>query len=273
VFIDAKAQDLNFAAVRHTVVSGPISSGLPNFLSATYASLTVTTANVAAATPLVVTAARGWNYLGASDVTGIATSNLSWTATANVTTWLPVAVSSAGVVTAATAVTLQPIYQYGGSVSVTSGQYTFDINAMQMYLGNGSVANPVNHVIVGEVVAGASTVTATYAYAYNGRYDSGWTNTMPAGGTAVNKNANIGSLDAHIVMLAKCLTAEIGYSVGDVVTTVNGYYHRITYWQTGYTNVGFNMAGSYTIMNKSSGADATVTAANWAYKLLVRRSW
>lgn len=162
--------------VRQTVLSGPVdTNGSATFLPSTSASLNITSQNVSTGVNvLVATAAGGVNANGAINVVGQATTNLTWTGcTANQTNYLPVSILG-GVLTTLTPVTLAPIYQWGGTPAVTAGRYTYNIQQGVMWLGNGSVANAVNHVIVGEVVAGASTITSTRAYAYQGRYDSGW---------------------------------------------------------------------------------------------------
>lgn len=177
---------------RQTVLSGPVdANGFPTFLPATSANLNLTSQNISTGVnALVATAAGGANASGAINVVGQATSNLTWTGcTANQTNYLPVSIFG-GVLTPLTPVILAPIYQWGGTPAVTAGQYTYNIQQGIMYLGNGSAAVAVNHVIIGEAVAGASAITSTVAYAYCGNYDSGW---FPiAVNTDYVKSANIG---------------------------------------------------------------------------------
>lgn len=275
-FVTPLYGDLAEVTTRHTVISGPLSSGAPNFLAATYASLVVTTQNIAAATPLLVTAAAGWGFGGNVDLVGAAIANLSWTVGASATSFLPVAVGVGGGVTAATPTTLVPIYQWSGTPSTTNGQYTFNVSEMQMYLGNGSVANKVAHVIVGEVVSASSTVTSTIAYAYNGVYDSGWTSTLTT--SAISKNSNLGVISENVRLVIECTTADNGYSVGDrlVWFVINAYatYAPNPVWSTRNT-IGASAQGGTTLLlaNKSSGTNASVTAASWKYKLTASRGW
>jgi hypothetical protein len=148
-----------------------------------------------------------------------------------------------------------------------------------MYLGNGVTAPAVNHVIVGQVVAGASTITSTIAYALMGRYDSGYTNTFPSIGTVISKNHNIGVPPQTLGnLIIKCLTAEQGYSIGDVtqpycVTTTS---YTVPYVPT-TTNLTIGFAAGTTItldvIIKNTGGFIAATPANWAYKLTVSRGW
>lgn len=205
---------------RQTVLSGPVdTSGFPTFLPSTSVNLNLTSQNVSTgANALVATAAGGANTNGAINVVGQATANLTWTGcTANQTNFLPVSVSG-GALTALTPVILVPIYQWGGTPSVTANQYTYNIQQGIMYLGNGSAAVAVNHVIVGEAVAGASTITSTVAYVYQRKYASGYVNQPQTSGVAVSRNHNIGTTLIRTGYRIRCAVANNNYVVGEVET-------------------------------------------------------
>ena len=87
------------AGRRQTVVSGPVTAaGLPSFLPATTGSLSITSQNLTASAPLVVTAAGGPSVYGAADLVGAAIANLTWPSlAASSTNYLFVDVSAAGV--------------------------------------------------------------------------------------------------------------------------------------------------------------------------------
>lgn len=268
--------------VRQTVLSGPASSGLPTFLPATTGTLSVTSQNVSSgANALVATAANGFGTNGAINVVGVATSNLTWSSlTASTTNYLFVTVTS-GTLTAGST-TLQPIYQRGGTISTTAGQYTFDIIGMQMYLGNGTVANPVNVVFVGEAVTSGSAVTSTIAYAYQGQWIYTDTSNLPGPATTIVKNHNIG-VDGNVVAKLRviCLVSQYNYSVGDIVddpitwtNSAPAHFAPITRRNT----VQFSTGGTYTgwhLMDQSSGTLSTsgLTPASWRYQLIVQRGW
>lgn len=176
---------------RQTVLSGPLSAGLPGFLPATSASRTIVTQSVSTTTPLVLAFANGFGAGGAVDIILSITSSLTWTSvTASATVYLGIDYTTGVPTTFFT--TLVPIYQYGGTLSITNGQYTFDITQMKMFLGNGSVANPVKAMFLGECVAGTTTITSTVAYAYQRRYRYQDTASLPPTGTSFSQNCNLG---------------------------------------------------------------------------------
>jgi hypothetical protein len=184
--------------VRQTVQSGP-GAGAPTLFPATSASLSLTSQNVSGTYPLTVSSANGFNSTGDVNNIGISASNLTWSSlTASTTNYLFVTVSS-GALTAGS-VTLAPIYQFGGTISVTNNQYTFDISQMIMFVGNGTTASQTNVVFVGEAVTGASTVTSTVAYAYNGYYYSGRFSVSAS--TTYSKSDNIGVPGPYVIITA-----------------------------------------------------------------------
>jgi len=266
--------------VRQTVLSGPVdANGFPTFLPATSVNLNLTSQNISTGVnALVATAAGGANGSGAINAVGQATANLTWTGhTASQTNYLPVSIA-AGVLTALTPVILAPIYQWGGTPAVTAGQYTYNIQQGIMWLGNGTTASAVNHVIAGEAVAGASTITSTVAYAYQGRYDSGYIATLPSQGTSTAKNHNLG-VDPIWTFTAKNTTTDQGYSVGEILTPqsyntgsqagLNSVSaNRLTmYLQSGATSTG------WLIPLKTTGTAQVTTNASWSYRLTANRGW
>jgi hypothetical protein len=172
-----------FVPVRQTVLSGPVdSSGLPAFGGSTGGT------TVTATGTLYATAANGFGSSGAVDVVGSVT-NPSWTSlSTNGTMYLYVDIAG-GVATTGSG-TLAPAYQWGGTYSTTSGQFTFNIQEMIGKVGNGSSAVQTNRVYVGEVTVAGGVVTAITWYALQGRYNSG--RFAVAASTAYAKSHNIG---------------------------------------------------------------------------------
>jgi hypothetical protein len=271
---------LSFSGVRQTVSAGPVTTaGLPSLLpSTTTATLNLTSQNVSSTYPLVATAAGGWsNSTGAPvDTIGYSTTNPTWSnLTAVSKNYLYVTISGGVMTTGKTL--LAPIYQWAGTPSTTNGQFTFNISEMRGYLGNGTTAPRANLVFVGEADTNGTQVTATIAYAYNGRYDSGFIPTLTNSG--MTASCNIGAepslyLTKYVV---KCTTTDLNYTVGDVL--VNGVF-------TGSTNssqvipyatrnvVGIPMLANQSAINKTTGAmTVAFTAASWSYKLVAERGW
>jgi hypothetical protein len=270
-------------SVRQTVAAGPVTTaGLPNFLPATSGSLSLTSLNINSTTPLAATAANNASPTSgaAQDVTGVSTSNLTWSGlTASTTNYLYITISSGALTTGST--TLAPIYQFGGTPSTTNGQFTFNIGEMRGYLGNGSSAPQTSAVFVGEAVTNSSAVTNTVAYAYNGQYDSGFTPTLPTTNAPISANHNIGVYPQLTGLIFECTTADNGYAVGDRINgssliTANGIpnYYTHTLWST---NKAIGTVSSsllaWGIANKTTGVLGPLTLTSWKYKFVATRGW
>ncbi len=181
-------------SVRQTVLSGALDA---NGYSAFGGSTGGTT--VAISNQLIATAANGFTSSGTSDVIG-ATTGITWgngtpannaALSTNGTMYLGVTISG-GVLTPFTT-TVAPVYAWGGTPSTTAKAFTFNIQAMQNYLGNGSTADSAqNAVMVGEVTVSGGVVQASSIiwYALMGRYRSAVT--AIAYNTLYTFNVNIG---------------------------------------------------------------------------------
>lgn len=266
------------AQVRQTVEGGPVdSSGYPSFLPATSASLSITSQNISGSAPLVAAAANGFGSAGAVDRIGQSTANLTWSGlTANSTNYLYADVAANGTL-APGSTTLQPAYQFGGARSTTNGQATYNIQEASMTVGNGASAVQTYRVFVGEAVTNAGTVTSTVAYAYQGRYQSADT-AWPAAGSATSVNHNLGVVPQYQKVECVCVTAEGGFSVGDVVTPSTSpnvtWVQNLNDWKSRLSG-GFvpGASASLEMMNKSTGAAFNATLANWKYRLIAQRGW
>lgn len=276
-----------YTGVRQTVQHGPVTSaGLPSFLPSTNAALSITTQNVSSSYPLVASAANGSSTQGAVNTIGVTTANISWTGltasrAAATPNFLYGTISAAGVITPASTI-LAPVYQWGGTPSTTNGQITFNISEMKAYLGNGTTAPQTNLVVFGEAATDGSGVISTVAYAYNGRYDSGWTATLPTAGANLSVNSNLGGapdyFDARFVI--ECTTIDGGWAVGNTTDDV-GYntsgsqFGKLAVSKTSKTSsiTPGNQGTGFTLPNLSSGAFLQLTAASWKYKFVVTRRW
>jgi 3D (Asp-Asp-Asp) domain-containing protein len=257
---------------RQTVTAGPLSSGAPNLL-ATVSGLPLSTSNVAAATPLIVRASNGdferW---------GLSTGNVSFGTLTNTTTnYLYVTVGVDGVLTGGFT-TLAPIYQESGTPATTSGQYTFNIGEMKGYLGNGSTAPAVYLVFVGEAVTSGGNVTAVTAYAYNGRYDSGYTATLPNADTATAKSHNVGVVPRLADFRAQCSTTDAGYAVGDEIGmgsmwTDDGSVNTPFTLAAGRLSGTVILSTNIDVMHISTGARTALTRASWKWRQTYDRGW
>lgn len=260
--------------VRQTVLSGPVdTNGLPSFGGAT-GSTTVTASGT-----LIATAANGFS-LAAAQLNRVGSiTNPSWTGlSTNGTMYLYLDIAADGTCTVGST-TLAPTYRWGGADVVTSGQFTFNIQEMVGKVGNGSVATQTYRVFVGEVTVAGAVVTAITWYALRASYDSGYTNTLPGVATLTSKNSNLGIVPTRVSLILKCLTTEGGYAVGATLhagfLTANGVTVGPHTIQATENTVGFT-TGSNTAFygsNATTGANITLTAANWAYRIVAKRGW
>lgn len=270
---------------RQTVAAGPVDlAGLPTFLPSTNGALSITAQNITATARFVAAAANGWNTLGSpSDRVGVSLTNLAWTGltasrAAATPNFLYVVVNADGTLTPGSTI-LAPVYQWGGSPATTSGQFTFNIAEMKGYLGNGSTAPEAFVVFVGEAATDGSGVISTVAYAYNGRYASAFTNTLPAAATFTSANHNIGVKPRTAKLVIENISTELGYSVGEQV--IEGH---IAIYSTVYVPlpivttakaVGFQtpLSTSLVLFSRSSSVPTQLTLASWKYGFVADRGW
>jgi hypothetical protein len=262
--------------VRQTVLSGPITTaGLPNFGGST-GSGTVTVTGT-----LTATAANGFAAYGGVNRTGSAV-NPSWTGlTTNGTMYLYADIAADGTWTTGST-TQQPVYQWGGTPSITSGLFTFNIQEMVGYVGNGATAPQTYRVFVGEVTVAGSVVTVITWYALMGRYSSAVTTPIPSTGTVATWNHNCGFTPKIQAVKVVCVSADIGYAVGDEISNPS-FYVGGSNWNNMTAGVGRLTAvfayngtwvGQIYLNNKSTGAPTSIgTGANWGYKMDVERGW
>jgi hypothetical protein len=262
-------------SVRQTVLNSPVdTAGLPTFLQVAGGSgLSLTMIGVSASTPLVITAANGY-----TDKIGISTVNLPVSLAANATHYLIGDIQTNGSINLATTGTA-PVYQWGGTPSVAAGAYTFNIQEMKGYLGNGTTAVPTGTVVfLGEIVTGASTVTSVVNYALMGRYESAWTNTLPTAASNTTAQHNIGVYPKYAATIGQCITADSDYAVGEQIrlsqyaaSVANiGEFNPVTYKQI-RTRAGSFGSGWGGIT--AAGGDMNLTAVKWKYKLIAERGW
>ena len=273
VGIASTAAYLHAPGTRQTVLTGPLSSGLPGLLPSTAVALSITSLGVSSTAPLVVAAAGGFG--ASSNRVAIQTANMTWAGlTASQTNYLYVDVAADGVLTTGSTVTA-PSYVANETYSTSNGQSTFSITEMVGKLGNGTTAAQVWRVFVGEAVCDGTGVTSTVVYAYSGRYlytDSG---NYPTGAVSKNHNLGVSLLVTARVQLV-CATGEAGYSIGDVVDASmqeSGAVYGPLMPTIRSKTVSWNTSVTSRLFNLSTGGVINLTAANWRYRVIVQRGW
>jgi hypothetical protein len=265
--------------VRQTVLSGPVdSAGLPNFGGST-GSGTVTATGT-----LIATASNGFSLaVGPVNRVGSIT-NPSWTGlTTNGINYLYLDVNADGTCTAGSSVpTLPPAYQIGGTYSITSGQFTFNVQEMVGKVGNGATAAQTYRVYVGQVLVAANVVSTITWYALLGRFYSAFTNTLPGTSSQTNFAHNLGITPGAVMsipmFIIKNISTDAGFAVDDLL------YNPVTFNTDDIpttpaltSNVAMAVSFGNTIgirvTTKSGGASVNLTAAKWAYAAAVNRGW
>lgn len=258
---------------RQTVLSGPASaSGAASFGGTTG----TTTANLAGT--IRVTGAYG-----TSDRT-VVVSNPTWTGINSTGPYFLYIDIAANGTTTTGSTTLPPVYQWGGTASITNNQHTYNIQEGVMYVGNGSTASQVCRVFIGEVSTIANVVSSYTWYAIMGRHTSSGVFTLLS--TQYNRIHQLGvSTGVSLRFDLVCLTADGGYSVGDVVFGALTGWNPGTYVTTSQTltvtgrnNCSWTSGPTYyaVTFNKTSGAFFGITganAANWEYRIFAERTW
>lgn len=278
--VDAKiiANTAARSSVRQTVQGGP-SSLLPS----TSASLSISAQNVAstyaagsATAPLTVAAALGSNLTGNLDYVTQFTTNPTWSSLPASTTAGALYINAQTGATSSSA--LLPIYQYGGSISTVSGQFTFDTMNMVGWLGNGTTSVAAPLVAIGEFTTSASAVTSTAVYAYNGRYISPlMTFATPSANTIAH---NIGTSFAVTIRdVIVNVTPELGYVAGDEVST-NQMATSGTATNSGVSDTINRIVGMQSIGNNINVENKTsptvlsaITPGNWKTRIYINRTW
>jgi hypothetical protein len=258
--------------IRQSLISGPMTAaGLGNFLPATSGGLSVQTQNLTL-TPLVVTAAQGFNDSGAKDYLRKFSTDQTWGGlTANSTCYLYINANTGSL----GFTTREPIYQFAGTPSNINGQFTFNIGQMTGYMGNGSAAPATPLIFIGEAVTNATAVTSTTAYSYGNYYDTGWTNTLPS--TITDKTHNLGGEPQYAKMILECITPEGGYSAGDQLFSFTA--NDILFWSNPtlitrkIARIAPGNLYNFQAPQKSALTFFNMTNANWKYKIVVARGW
>ncbi|OPY03554.1 MAG: hypothetical protein A4E60_00219 [Syntrophorhabdus sp. PtaB.Bin047] len=262
--------------VRQTVLSAVIDSyGKPTFISVG----TGLAVNIdASPTPVRIAFAAGFGASGAVNYVGTIdedTSISSLTASSINYLYAERNPSTGAITLGKTAV--MPVYSYSAP-SHASNQYWYSIAEGVMYLSNGSDTWTAQQVVfLGEAVTDGSSVTSVVNYALAGRYDSGYTNNLPANATTVSFSHNIGVRDIDVQIILKCISAEAGYLVDDQVEMwmeANGTEYsprqivmrsrNVIYWQRA-------SSGPPTMIAISNGNRSIANSNNWAYKVIAKR--
>jgi predicted RNA-binding protein with TRAM domain len=171
-----------------------------------------------------------------------------------------------------------PVEQFGGNASTGAGNYTFNIQAMQMQAGNGNAAAQTYTVFVGEANCNANAVVSTVSYQALARFDSGLVSTLPGTSNNAVQNHNIGTKNLEGYLYVENINSEIGYSVGDRVAFTIGSsgssgVPNATWWNRLAVGWSTDNGNALRVVPRSGGSDQAVTQANWKYGFFMHRNY
>ena len=172
-------------------------------------------------------------------------------------------------VTAVDATTYDISAQYGFPSSFGSGSYSLDISS--------SPYNPVKYTTSWETVQflkiGEGTPASPITYAYNRRYISADTACVTATNTATTFTHNLGTQLYKTTLYLRNITAEYGYTAGQVIPAIVALTDSTPYFVVPYIGVnnknsvvfrsGLRTAYKYLGQNQSTGEAVGLTSANW----------
>jgi hypothetical protein len=172
--------------------------------------------------------------------------------------------------------TLAPVYQWGGTYSITNLQNTFNIQEMTMKVGNGSTAAQVYRVFVGEVTVAGGVTTAIVWYQLMRRFTGAWVATLPAASVQVSANHNLGSQEFVSQFEVECTTNDSGFVVGDRIdqlsSGVSGTYLVPIAIRKGRLSMSISTApgasNPFSANPAGGGTPIQLTNASWKYRFV-----
>jgi hypothetical protein len=98
---------------------------------------------------------------------------------------------------------------------------------------------------------------------------------LPSPSTVITVSHGLSAAPVDATLELVCITAEYGYSVGDVIQSAqlsNGtFYTPAVVWKNAtQVGTGWSAATGWSEYNKSTGASVFLTLANWAYRFKLR---
>jgi hypothetical protein len=229
-----------------------------------------------ATSPIFISVGQGYNADGTqNNVNRIINTNINpGPLTANSTTYFMV-----NALTGATTLNLiADSFQRGGSISSTSNVFTYDYLAHIMYVGTGAIASPAPWICVAEIDTNATVVTAIRVRQYGNLYHSGFIATLVAAAGTYTLGHNFGTQEIDFKERILCTTTDQGFAVGRVLDDVGGTNAALSA-KTPYSISNNTVvvrrpsSTSYRTHNATTGADATLTAANWSYAGIAKRNF
>lgn len=261
--------------VRQTVLGGVSSSGVAAFLTT---SVNLNIPILGTATPLTIAFANGFGSNGAVDYIKQLAADTALALSASVTSYIYAdRDATTGALTFGSTV-LVPSYDYAHPGGPATDQHSFLIHEMKMYRWDGAAWVAKQRVFLGQAVTSGSAVTSVINYAFKGKALVRQAPTI-AVSTQYQLSHNIGvAKHLRVNAFLENVTTDAGYVAGDYYRpgTGNDNNSTTTGAATSTDRLLFNYCTSGTLpalRNKTTGANAAMTGANWAVGAFIERAW
>ena len=152
----------------------------------------------------------------------------------------------------------------------------YEVTAASTVAGTNPAMTAINKLYLGEAITGVAAVTTAVSYAFKGEYTSGYTNTLPAAASLITVTHNLGVVPQSVVLRVRNIMSEFTVTPGQELTpfSINASYAQVPtpYSTEKVANYRTGSSSPFAMVSQN-GTAVTLTAANWAYRVLVKRGW
>lgn len=153
----------------------------------------------------------------------------------------------------------------------------WQISAASTVAGTNPGMTQKNRLYVGEANT-TSSVSAVRAYAINGLYIAPWVTPWPAIATSTSNNDNMGTLDKDVYFELQNLITESGFIPGEILRnpiTIDAARGIPPLVHLTKNTILFQTGASTSLVAEviATGASASLTPANWQYRMRSKRLW
>lgn len=155
-------------------------------------------------------------------------------------------------------------------ISITDGQYICVVNPLETYKGVSGAWVQNSFIKLAEFTIASGVLGTIITYSLNGIYDSDYTTVASVSRKTINHN--IGSTFVRCELFLKCITAEQGFSVGDLlpITTTNTYIPTVINNELKFTKL---LASWKFSEMPNPNATGLLSVSAWQYSFSIRRSF
>jgi len=132
--------------------------------------------------------------------------------------------------------------------------------------------------MVGEAATDSTSVASTVGYAFNARYDSGYSATLPAVNTSTSRSHYLGVVPQIGDFRAQCASADAGYSIGDEIGgsslwTDDGAVNTALTFRVSRNDMGVIVSTNVVVLHKTTGVRTILVRNRWQWRQIAERGW